>query len=121
MPQRTLTGRVVSDKTPQLRRVEIARLVRHPKYKKFIRKKTVCHVHDQDNASSVGDQVEIVEAPPMSKLKRWRLVRVVEVSREVDLVALRAARRSATTEQTEVLGALADGEEAVASQEGSGE
>jgi small subunit ribosomal protein S17 len=121
MPQRTLTGRVVSDKTPQLRRVEIARLVRHPKYKKFIRKKTVCHVHDQDNASSVGDQVEIVEAPPMSKLKRWRLVRVVEVSREVDLVALRAARRSANTEQTEVLGALADGDEAVVSQEGSGE
>jgi small subunit ribosomal protein S17 len=121
MPQRTLTGRVVSDKTPQLRRVEIARLVRHPKYKKFVRKKTVCHVHDEDNASSVGDQVEIIESPPLSKLKRWRLVRVVEVSREVDLAALRAARRSGATEQTEVLGTLTDGGEATASQEGSGE
>jgi len=75
--------------------VEIPRLVRHPKYGKFIRKRTVCYVHDENNESKHGDTVKIVEAPPTSKKKRWELVEVLEKSREVDVAAMRAARKLA--------------------------
>jgi small subunit ribosomal protein S17 len=95
MPKKQLTGVVTSDKCDRTRRVEISRLVRHPKYSKYIHRRTVCHVHDQDNASHVGDTVEIVESPPRSKTKRWELVRVVAKSELVDLAALRAASREA--------------------------
>lgn len=95
MPKRVLAGVVTSDKMNKTRRVEINRVVKHPKYKKYIRRRTVCHVHDEDNESGVGDRVEIIESEPLSKLKRWRLVRVLEKSRLVDVVALRAARKEA--------------------------
>ncbi len=93
MPKRVETGVVTSDKAAKTRRVEIPRLVRHPRYGKFVRRKTVCHVHDENNESHVGDLVEIVESRPMSRSKRWALVRVVEKGRMVDLVAMRAAAR----------------------------
>lgn len=111
MPRRVLTGVVTGDKTSQLRRVEIGRIVRHAKYGKIIRRKTVCHVHDESNDSAMGDTVEIEEMPPMSKLKRWRLVKVVEKSKAVDLAALRAARRAKDTEEDRTIDSLA-GEEA---------
>jgi len=98
MPKRVLAGVVTSDKMNKTRRVEINRVVKHPKYKKYIRRRTVCHVHDEDNASGVGDRVEIIESEPLSKLKRWRLVRVLEKSTLVDVVALRAARKEALNE-----------------------
>jgi small subunit ribosomal protein S17 len=91
MPKRQITGVVKSDKMNKSRRVEIERLVRHPKYGKFIRRRTVCHVHDENNESHVGDTVEIIEAPPRSKLKRWDLLRVVTRFGQVDLAASRAA------------------------------
>jgi small subunit ribosomal protein S17 len=59
------------------RRVEIPRLVKHPRYGKYIRRRTVCHVHDEQNESRQGDTVEIMETRPLSKTKHWRLVRVV--------------------------------------------
>ena len=59
------------------RRVEIPRLVKHPKYGKYIKRRTICHVHDENNESHLGDTVEIMETRPLSKLKNWRLVRVV--------------------------------------------
>jgi len=59
------------------RRVEIPRLVKHPRYGKYIRRRTVCHVHDEANESRQGDMVEIMETRPLSKTKHWRLVRVV--------------------------------------------
>ncbi len=59
------------------RRVEIPRLVKHPRYGKYIRRRTVCHVHDESNESRLGDTVEIMETRPLSKTKNWRLVRVV--------------------------------------------
>ena len=59
------------------RRVEIPRLVKHPRYGKYIRRRTVCHVHDERNESHVGDTVEIMESRPLSKTKHWRLVRIV--------------------------------------------
>lgn len=95
MPRRILIGVVTSDKAAKTRRVEIERLVRHPRYSKVIRKKTVCHVHDESNESSVGDKVEIEESRPLSKLKRWRLIRVVEKNREIDVASLRADQQAA--------------------------
>ena len=91
MPKRVQTGIVTSDKAAKTRRVEIPRLVKHPRYGKYVHRKTVCHVHDENNESSVGDLVEIVESRPMSKTKRWALSRVVEKGRMLDLVAMRAA------------------------------
>ena len=93
MPKRQAIGRVTSDKMQKTRVVEIPRLVRHPKYGKYVRKRTVCYVHDEDNESGYGDTVEIIESRPLSKKKRWDLVRVIEKSQEVDLAALRAARK----------------------------
>ena len=71
MPKRVEVGVVTSDKNAKTRRVEIPRLVRHPKYGKFIRRRTVCYVHDENNESAEGDTVEIVESRPLSKHKRW--------------------------------------------------
>jgi small subunit ribosomal protein S17 len=68
-------------------------LVRHAKYGKILHRKTICHVHDENNESALGDKVEIVESRPISKLKRWRLVRVVEKNRGVDLQVLRASAK----------------------------
>ena len=101
MPKTVATGLVTGDKTDKTRRVEIARLVKHPKYGKYIRQKTICYVHDENNDSSQGDTVEIVECPPRSKTKRWELVKVVEKSREVDVAAMKAARETAAAEASE--------------------
>jgi small subunit ribosomal protein S17 len=76
--RRTAVGVVVSDKMKKTRRVEIPRLEKHPRYGKYIKRRTICYAHDEQNESHVGDTVEIMEARPMSKLKRWRLVRVVK-------------------------------------------
>ncbi|MBX7165275.1 MAG: 30S ribosomal protein S17 [Pirellulales bacterium] len=94
MPKRVVIGVVIRDKAAKTRRVEIPRLVRHPKYGKILRRKTVCHVHDENNESHEGDTVEIRECQPKSKLKNWELVRVVSKSTAVDLAALRAAHKA---------------------------
>lgn len=99
MPKRVETGIVTSDKAKKSRRVEIPRLVKHKKYGKYLRRRTVCHVHDENEESHAGDTVEIVECAPKSKLKRWELVRVVKKSQAVDLVALRAASRRKAAEE----------------------
>jgi small subunit ribosomal protein S17 len=75
--RRTAVGVVTSDKMNKTRRVEIPRLVKHARYGKYIRRRTICHVHDEKNESRQGDMVEIMESRPMSKTKHWRLVRVV--------------------------------------------
>jgi small subunit ribosomal protein S17 len=75
--RRRAVGIVTSDKMNKTRRVEIPRLVKHPRYGKYIRRRTVCHVHDENNESQQGDTVEIMETRPLSKTKHWRLVRVV--------------------------------------------
>lgn len=100
MPKKQVIGVVTSDRASKTRRVEIARLVKHPKYGKFVRRKTVCHVHDEQNESGEGDTVEIIECPPKSKLKRWELVRVVSKSQAVDLGALRAAQKAQLESET---------------------
>ena len=110
MPKRVLTGTVTSDKMLKTRRVEIDRVVQHPKYKKYIRSRTVCYAHDEDNESGAGDLVEIIESQPLSKLKRWRLVRVVQKSTAVDLASLRAARKGASQAEAEAIEAARVGE-----------
>jgi small subunit ribosomal protein S17 len=75
--RKTEIGMVASDKMNKTRRVVVERLVPHPKYGKLLRRRTVCHAHDEDNASHKGDLVEIMETRPLSRLKRWRIVRVV--------------------------------------------
>ncbi len=90
MPKKVATGVVTSDKMDKTRRVEIGRLVKHSTYGKFVRRRTVCHVHDENNESHQGDTVEIIESRPRSKTKRWDFVQVVSKSRAVDVAALRA-------------------------------
>src|SRR5947209_3806063 len=76
--RRTAVGVVTSDKMKKTRRVEIPRLEKHPRYGKYIKRRTICYAHDETNESHMGDTVEIMEARPMSKLKRWRLIKVVK-------------------------------------------
>lgn len=75
--RKTEIGMVASDKMNKTRRVIVERLVPHPKYGKLLRRRTVCHAHDEANSSHKGDLVEIMETRPLSKLKRWRIVRIV--------------------------------------------
>jgi small subunit ribosomal protein S17 len=75
--RRVAVGVVTSDKMNKTRRVEIPRLVKHARYGKYIRRRTICHIHDEANESRLGDTVEIMETRPLSKTKCWRLVRVV--------------------------------------------
>ncbi len=76
--RKRLVGTVTSDKMNKSRRVEVQRVYRHPKYGKTMRERMICHTHDEENTSHVGDVVEIVESRPLSKLKRWALVKVVQ-------------------------------------------
>jgi small subunit ribosomal protein S17 len=71
-------GVVESDARDKTRTVVIARSSRHPKYGKYIRRRTVLQVHDEGNESRRGDRVEVAECRPISRTKRWTLVRIVE-------------------------------------------
>lgn len=95
MAKKVMVGVVTRDKMAKTRRVEIPRLVKHPKYGKYLRRRTVCYIHDEDNESVMGDTVEIVECRPRSKKKRWELVRVTAKSRLIDVAAMRAAAKEA--------------------------
>ena len=76
--ERTVTGRVVSDKMNKSITVLVERRVKHPVYGKFVRKSTKLHAHDENNECKEGDLVTIAECRPISKTKAWRLVEVVE-------------------------------------------
>jgi small subunit ribosomal protein S17 len=71
-------GVVVSDKMNKTRVIEVERLVRHPFYEKVSRKMSRFAAHDETNASHAGDLVEISATRPLSKTKRWRVVRVIK-------------------------------------------
>ena len=109
MPKRMETGTVTSAASSKTRRVEIPRVVRHPKYGRILHRRTVCHVHDEQNESQPGDLVEIIECRPRSRLKRWELVRVVAKSTAVDVASLRSGARA-----TELREAAAKAEAAAA-------
>jgi small subunit ribosomal protein S17 len=84
--KKTLIGTVASKPIAKTIRVEIARRMKHPKYGKIVRGKTVCHTHDEAGAAKLGDTVEIEEAPPRSRLKRWNLLRVISSATVTDAV-----------------------------------
>jgi small subunit ribosomal protein S17 len=71
-------GVVESDARDKTRKVAISFSVKHPKYGKYIRRRTVLHVHDENNTSRKGDRVEVAECRPISKTKSWVLVKVIE-------------------------------------------
>ena len=73
-------GQVVSDKADKTISVLIYRLMKHPKYKKYIRRKSVFKAHDEKNEAKKGDMVSIYETRPLSKMKRWKLFKVIESS-----------------------------------------
>jgi len=74
----TKIGVVETDQRDKTRRVVIKSVAKHPKYGKYINKRTVLHVHDENNESRTGDTVEVAECRPISKSKCWKLLRVVE-------------------------------------------
>lgn len=84
----TKVGVVVSDRMMETAIVAVERQVKHRAYKRFVRRTTRFHAHNAGNDARVGDQVEIVETRPLSKLKRWRITKVIA----------RAPERTATDE-----------------------
>ena len=76
--RKTLIGTVTSRSGNKTIKVTFAYKAPHPRYVKEINRRTVVHVHDEQNQCGIGDRVEIMETRPMSKLKRWRIVRVIE-------------------------------------------
>ena len=75
--RRVIQGVVTSDKMAQTITVTVERRYKHPKYQKYVRKHSKVYAHDEKGEANIGDTVEIMECRPMSKLKRWRLVRIV--------------------------------------------
>jgi len=80
--RRTLVGRVTSTRMKSTITVLVERTFKHPKYGKYVRKNKAYHAHDEGEAAREGDLVEIMASRPISKLKRWRLVRIVEAAPE---------------------------------------
>jgi len=74
MPKRIMEGVVVSNKMDKTAVVRVERTFLHPLFKKTVRQSKKYHAHDEKNAAKVGQQVEIQECAPRSKLKRWEIV-----------------------------------------------
>jgi len=81
--RRVLVGEVVSDKMQKTVVVSVERLVAHPRYRRTIRRRTKFKAHDPQNLCRVGDRVAIVETRPLSKDKRWRVLKIVHRPEEV--------------------------------------
>jgi small subunit ribosomal protein S17 len=75
---RTLTGRVTSNKMQKTITVLVERVVKHPKYGKYIKRSTKLHAHDESNSCQEGDVVMIEQCRPLAKTKAWQLVKIVE-------------------------------------------
>ena len=76
--RKTLVGRVVSDKMDKTIVVAIEDSVRHPLYKKIIKRTVKLKAHDEENACGIGDTVRLMETRPLSREKRWRVVEIIE-------------------------------------------
>ena len=86
---KTVTGVVVSDSGNKSIKVTIDFKVKHPKYGKYVKRRTKLGVHDEHNQANVGDLVEVTQCRPHSKTKSWRLVRIVEKAVEADVSEVR--------------------------------
>ncbi|MFC3661487.1 30S ribosomal protein S17 [Luteimonas notoginsengisoli] len=80
--QRTVEGRVVSNKMDKTVTVLVERQVKHALYGKYIRRSTKLHAHDADNACNEGDVVRVAEIAPMSKTKNWRVIEILSRAAE---------------------------------------
>ncbi|MBM4074713.1 MAG: 30S ribosomal protein S17 [Planctomycetes bacterium] len=80
--KRRQQGIVISDRAAKTIRVDVERVFRDRKYGKTLRRTVVCHAHDENEIANVGDLVEIVESRPLSKLKRWALVSVIQPAKK---------------------------------------
>jgi len=76
--KREVVGTIVSNKMQKTVIVQIERLVKHPLYKKYVRRRNKFAAHDGENACQIGDRVLITESRPLSKTKRWRVSRIIE-------------------------------------------
>lgn len=76
--RKTRVGLVSSDKMDKTIVVAVTEMVRHPLYKKYIKRTFKLKAHDEENACKIGDKVRVVETRPLSKDKRWRLVDIIE-------------------------------------------
>ena len=76
--RKTRTGKVVSDKMDKTIVVSIEERVKHPLYKKFVKRTYKLKAHDANNDCNIGDTVKVMETRPLSKEKRWRLVEIIE-------------------------------------------
>lgn len=76
--RKTMIGRVVSDKMEKTVVVAVQDSIRHPVYKKIIKRTVKRKAHDETNQCGIGDRVRIMETRPMSKDKRWRVVDIIE-------------------------------------------
>jgi small subunit ribosomal protein S17 len=76
--RKTRVGKVISDKMDKTIVVAIETSVKHPLYKKIIKRTYKLKAHDQNNECKVGDKVKVMETRPLSKDKRWRLVQIIE-------------------------------------------
>lgn len=76
--RKTRVGVVVSNKMEKTITVELERKMKHPLYTRVIKRRSKLYAHDEQNAAGIGDKVLVMETRPLSKLKRWRLVKVVE-------------------------------------------
>ncbi len=79
--RKSAVGRVVSDKMDKTVVVAVQSHLRHPLYKRIVRRTTRLKAHDPENACSVGDQVRVVSTRPLSKEKRWRVAEIMEKAR----------------------------------------
>ncbi|NCG08735.1 MAG: 30S ribosomal protein S17 [Verrucomicrobia bacterium] len=109
--RKSLIGTVTSRSGDKTIKVTYFYKIPHPLYRKEIKRKTVVHVHDEANDCGLGDRVEIMETRPISKLKRWRVTRVIERAPKLDdsiadnaeaEVATKAAEPAKVAEATEV-------------------
>jgi small subunit ribosomal protein S17 len=104
--RRVEVGIVISDVRDKTITVSVSHLIKHARYGKYLNRSTNLHAHDEKNEAKKGDRVEIVETRPLSKQKRWRLVKIVERAvvlgaldiKEVDTKAKKAEAKPAEGE-----------------------
>jgi small subunit ribosomal protein S17 len=77
-PRKVIVGRVVSDAMNKTISVSVERIFQHPTYKKMVKRTAKIYAHDEERQAHVGDLVKVMSTRPLSKMKRWRVVEVLE-------------------------------------------
>jgi len=96
--RRTVEGVVTGSKMDKTIKVQVERLVQHPEFEKTLRKHYVCYAHDEKREAKPGDKVELMESRPISRLKHWRLLRVIDKAAAPMQDSREAARPSSAVE-----------------------